>query len=335
MRYSRRTERAPRKAASKARRVVVAAFAVTVSMVAGPSSGAAETLRIGKAGREAFSFVPVDVGAQIGIFKKHGLDLEISSFGGDARIQQAMTADGIDVALGSGPGLAFIVKGSPIKGIAAMAGPPLLFALMVRADDTVKSADDLKGRKVGVSTVGSVTSWIVSEVSRQKGWGFDGIAQVPIGDDATRIAALRTQSIDGAIVNLAVALNFLQRGEGRVLLRFNDLLKDFHVHVIFASDKTIAAKPEALRGFLKGWFETINFMRGNKSETVRIAKDIMGTNEATAGTIYDELMPMFSSTGKFEPKALAVLSRSFVEMKTLPSEPDMSKLYTEAFLPKN
>jgi ABC-type nitrate/sulfonate/bicarbonate transport system substrate-binding protein len=315
--------------------MVLAAFAVTASMLAAPSSGAAETLRIGKAGREAFSFVPIDVGAQTGIFKKYGLDLEISSFGGDARIQQAMAADGIDVALGSGPGLAFIVKGSPIKGIAAMAGPPLLFALMVRADDTVKTADDLKSRKVGVSTVGSVTSWIVSEVSRQKGWGFDGIAQVPIGDDATRIAALRTHSIDAAIVNLAVALNFVQRGEGRVLLRFNDLLKDFHVHVIFASDKVIAAKPEALRGFLKGWFETINFMRGNKAETVRIAKEIMGTSEATAGIIYDELMPMFSSTGKFEPKALAVLGRSFVEMKTLPSEPDMSKLYTEAFLPNN
>ena len=44
---------------------------------------------------------------------------------------------------------------------------------------------------------------------------------------------------------------------------------------------------------------------------------------------------MFSSTGKFEPQALAVLSRSFVEMKTLPGEPDMSKLYTEEFLPKN
>ena len=45
-------------------------------------------------------------------------------------------------------------------------------------------------------------------------------------------------------------------------------------------------------------------------------------------------MPMFSDTGKFDPKAVAVLSRSFVEMKTLPSEPDMSKLYTETFLPK-
>jgi hypothetical protein len=42
---------------------------------------------------------------------------------------------------------------------------------------------------------------------------------------------------------------------------------------------------------------------------------------------------MFSDHGRFDPKALAVLQRSFVEMKTLPQEPDMSKLTTEAFLP--
>ncbi len=316
------------------RTALALAAVISAALLAVPAQAAAERLRVGKAGRDAFSFVPADVGAQTGIFKKHGVDVEISSFGGDARIQQAMAADGIDVALGSGPGLAFIAKGSPVKGIAAMAGPPLLFALMVRADDTVKTVDDLKGRNVGVSTVGSVTSWIVREVSRQKGWGVDGVAQVPIGDDASRIAALRTKSVDAAIVNLAVALNFVQRGEGRILLRFNDLLKDFHVHVIFATDKAIAAKPEALRGFLAGWFDTIAFMRAHKADTVRIAKDVMGTDEATTTAIYDELMPMFSNTGKFDPKALAVLSRSFVEMKTLPSEPDMSKLITEAFLPK-
>ena len=44
---------------------------------------------------------------------------------------------------------------------------------------------------------------------------------------------------------------------------------------------------------------------------------------------------MFTDNGHFDPAALTVLSRSFVEMKTLPDEPDMSKLYTEAFLPKN
>ncbi len=295
----------------------------------------AETLRVGKAGRQAFSFVPVDVGARTGIFKKHNLDLEISSFGGDARIQQAMAADAIDVALGSGPGMAFIVKGSPVKGIAAMAGPPLLFALVVRNDDSVKSPDDLKGRKVGVSTVGSVTSWIISEVSRQKGWGFDGITQVAVGADASRIAALKSKAIDAAIVNLAVALNYVQRGEGKIILRFNKLLKDFHVHVIFATNKAIANRPAALRSFMAGWLETIAFMRANKAETVKIAKDIMQTDDATTAAIYDELMPMFSDNGRFDPKALAVLRRSFVEMKTLPTEPDMTKLYTQEFLPKN
>jgi ABC-type nitrate/sulfonate/bicarbonate transport system substrate-binding protein len=298
-------------------------------------AAAAETLRVGKAGREAFSFVPADVGQRTGLFKKHGIDLEIASFGGDARIQQAMAADGIDVGLGSGPGLAFIAKGSPVKGIAAMADPPLIFALVVRSDQSVANVDDLKGRKVGVSTVGSVTSWIISEVSRRRGFGIDGIVQVPIGDDANRIAALKTKSVDAAIVNLAVALNVVQRGEGRILLRFGDLVQDFHIHVIFATEKAIASRPQALRGFLAGWFDTIVFMRRNKAETVAVAKDVMGTDDATAAAIYDELMPMFSEHGRFNAKALATLSRSFVEMKTLASEPDMGAVYTEAFLPKN
>jgi len=312
-----------------------AALFVTLAGAMAATAAPAETLRVGKAGREAFSFVPADVGQRTGLFRKHNVDLEIASFGGDARIQQAMAADGIDIGLGSGPGLAFIVKGSPAKGIAAMADPPLIFALVVRADDSVRTPDDLKGRKVGVSTVGSVTSWIISEVSRQRGWGIDGMAQVPIGDDANRIAALKTRAVDAAIVNLAVALNVVQRGEGRILLRFGDLVKDFHIHVIFATDKAIATRPDALRGFLRGWFDTIAFMRHNKAETVAIAREIMDTDAATTGGIYDELMPMFSDHGRFGAKALATLGRSFVEMKTLAAEPDMSKLYTEDFLPRH
>jgi NitT/TauT family transport system substrate-binding protein len=295
----------------------------------------AETLRVGKAGRTAFSFVPVDVGVQTGIFKKNGLDIEIANFGGDAKVQQAMAADSIDIGLGSGPGLAFIVKGSPVKGIAAMAGPPLLFALVVRNDGSIKSADDLKGRKVGVSTVGSVTSWIISEVSRQKGWGNDGMVQVAVGEDGARVAALKSKALDAAIVNLAVALNYAEHGDGRIILRFGDLVKHFHIHVIFATDKAIAEKPDALRSFLKGWFETIAYMRAHRGETVKIAAQVMGSDEKASSGIYDELMPMFSDDGRFDPEALAVLRRSFVEMKTLPQEPDMGRLVTPAFLPKS
>src|SRR5262249_22642245 len=82
---------------------------------------AQDRLRIGKAGREAFSFVPADIGDQLGIFKKHGLAVEISSFAGEARLQQAMAADGIDISLASGVGMAFIVKGSPVMAVAAFA----------------------------------------------------------------------------------------------------------------------------------------------------------------------------------------------------------------------
>jgi ABC-type nitrate/sulfonate/bicarbonate transport system substrate-binding protein len=314
---------------------VIRTLALTLAgALVAASSATAETLRVGKAGRDAFSFVPTDIGAQTGLFKKHGIDVTISSFGGDARVQQAMTADGIDIGLGSGPGLAFVVKGSPVKGIAAMADSPLTFALVVRNDDSIKTLDDLKGKKVGVSTVGSVTGWLVGETARQKGWGYDGMELTPVGDDASRVAAVKTKSIDGAVVNLAVAFNFVQRGDGRVLLLFGDLLKDFHVHVIFATDKAIATRPEALRKFLAGWFETIAFMRKERAKTIEIARHVTGTDEPTTALIYDAMMPMFNDDGRFKPKALAVLSRSYVDMKTLPAEPDMRKLINESFLPK-
>jgi NitT/TauT family transport system substrate-binding protein len=306
-----------------------------ISLAMASATSAAELLRIGNAGRESFSFTPANIGQEIGIFAKHGLDLEIAGFGGDAKLQQAMAADAVDIGLGSGPGLAFIAKGSPVKGIAAMAGPPLIFALVVRADGSIKTIDDLKGHKVAISTVGSATSWLMSEVSRQHGWGFDGFTQVAIGENAARIAALKSGAVDGCVVDVGSALNFAERGDGRILMRFGDVVKNFIMHVIFATDKAIVQKPEQLSAFLKGWFETIAFMRQNKTKSVAIAMAVMGTDEKTTSGIYNELMPMFTDNGRFDPKALAVLSRSFVEMKVLPSEPDMGKLYTEAFLPKN
>src|SRR5712691_7780408 len=123
------------------------------------SADAAEKLRVGKAVPEAFSFVPLDVGMRKGFFAKNGLEIESIAFTGDARMQQAMASDSLDVALGSGPAMAFIIKGSPIKGVAAMAGPPLLLAIVVRPDGP-KTAADLKGKRIGVSTAGSLTYWL-------------------------------------------------------------------------------------------------------------------------------------------------------------------------------
>jgi ABC-type nitrate/sulfonate/bicarbonate transport system substrate-binding protein len=247
-------------------------------------------------------------------------------------MQQAMASDSLDIALGSGPAMAFIVKGSPIKGVAAMAGPPLLLAIVVRPDGP-KSVAELKGKKISVSTAGSLTYWLVSETARRQGWGPKGIDIGPMGAMPGQIAALKRGDIDGVITDIGNAFEMEKRGEGRILVRFTDI-KDFHIHVIFATDKLIAERPEAVRGFLKGWFETIAFMRKNKAETVAIAKDVTGKDEDINARVYDELMPMFSDDGRFQANALATLAKSYVELQLLPQEPDMKKLHTEAFLPK-
>jgi ABC-type nitrate/sulfonate/bicarbonate transport system substrate-binding protein len=316
---------------ARAARVLVAAFAaLAASLSAAP---AAETLRVGKAVPEAFSFVPLDVGLKKGFFTQNGLNIESIAFAGDARMQQAMAAGSLDIALGSGPAMAFIVKGSPIKGVAAMAGPPLLLTIVVRPDGP-KNIADLKGKRISVSTVGSLTYWLVSETSRQQGWGPDGIVITPMGATAPQIAALDRGDIDGMVTDIATAFDLEKADRGRILTRFGQLVKDFHIHVIFATNKLIADKPDAIRAFLKGWFETIAFMRKNKAETVAIAKDVMNKNEDITGKTYDELMPMFSDDGKFNPKALDVLAASYVDLKVLPDKPDARTLYTEEFLPK-
>jgi hypothetical protein len=75
-------------------------------------------------------------------------------------------------------------------------------------------------------------------------------------------------------------------------------------------------------------------MRDHKQATVELARKHTGVSLAVASAGYDDTMPILSLTGRFNPKALDVLATSFVDVNTLPAKPDMSKLLTEAFLPK-
>jgi ABC-type nitrate/sulfonate/bicarbonate transport system substrate-binding protein len=312
----------------------IRALIAALLLSAAPSVGAAaELLRVGKSVPEAFSFVPLDVGMRVGLFRKYGVEIEASSLSGGAKLQQALAADSIDIGLGSGPEMSAIQKGSPVKAVAAMAGAPRLLALLVGSDGGVKSVADLKGRKIGVTTTNSLTAWLVSELSRQQGWGSDGIEVTPLGATAGQFAALKTHQIDGLVADIATLLQAEANGQGRILFRFGDLVKDFHIHVIFATNKLIAQRPDAIRAFLEAWFETIMFMRAERARTVEIAKDVIHVDPAITARTYDELMPMFSDDGKFNPKAMAALSRSYVDLKILPSAPNMSKFYTEEFLP--
>jgi|SRR5579863_8854206 len=310
---------------------VALAFALAIVMSAGARADA--TLRVGKAQAQPFTFVPLDIGIEEGIFKKHNLTIEATAFPGSANLQRGIAANAIDIAVGSGPELAFIAKGNPGLGIAAMANQPALLCLITQKDGPVKTVADLKDKLISVSTVGSLTEWLVRELSRQQGWGAQGIRLVELGATPPQVAAMRTNQTDGMVSDIAGGYKLEEDGIARIVVSFANIVKDFHIHVIYASNKIIAAHPDEVREFLAGWFQTIAYMQANKLVAVRIGARVGGVSEEIESKVYDEIMPTFSTDGKFNPKALAVLARSFVELGTLPSEPDMSKLYTERFLP--
>src|ERR1700739_971421 len=119
-----------------------------------------QALRVAKVVPFAWTFTPLDIGMQEGIFAKRGLDIEASASSGDAKLQQILTAGSVDIGIGSGPGMAFAAKGVPAKAVAEMYGAPRNMAVMVGYDSPIKTVDDLKGKKIGCPTVGSLTAWI-------------------------------------------------------------------------------------------------------------------------------------------------------------------------------
>jgi NitT/TauT family transport system substrate-binding protein len=306
---------------------------VTALLMLSPMASA-ETLRVGNPAPQAFSFLPIDVALDQGIFKKHGIEIEKIGLSGSAKLHQAMVAGVLDIALGAGTDIGFLVKGAPEIAVAALAGPPLLLGVVVPYESPLKTADDLKGKKVGISTVGSLTQWLMLRLATQKGWGRDGITLVTVGAEQTIQAGLiATSRIDAVVSASALGYQLEETKRGRLLFPTSDIVTDFLIHAIFASQAMVRDNPDAIRRFLKAWFETIAFMRQDKTDAVRVARTITGFSQPVEDREYDLVMPMFSADGKFPPSAMAVVQSSFVELQLLDKEPDLTKYYTEEFLP--
>src|SRR5262249_19497680 len=90
-----------------------------------------------------------------------------------------------------GTGARFPRQGRPAIGVAAMYGPPMNLALVLPFDTPIKTVSDLKGKRIGVTTAGSLTDWLVRELSRQQGWGSDGIQILALGQMQARLAAIQ------------------------------------------------------------------------------------------------------------------------------------------------
>jgi len=309
---------------------------VTVGIFLALSANGAHALdavRVGKAVPNSFAFGATEVGIEAKTFAQEGLEVVATGFRGDAQLQQTLAAGSVDIGLGSGPGLGFRAKGAPAIGVAGLYGPPSNIALLVPANSPIKAVDDLRGKRVGVTTVGSLTDWLVRELSRQQGWGSDGIKIVALGSIQARLAAMDRGELDGTVQEAANGYQLEEEGRTRNLLLFGSIVKDFYTHVIFATDDMVANRPELLRRFLRGWFRTIAFMRANRDVTIKSEARTLDIGASVVAKVYDAQMPSFSADGAWNPKAIEVIRNSLKELGILPTIPEASSLYTDKFVP--
>jgi NitT/TauT family transport system substrate-binding protein len=278
-------------------------------------------------------YLPVDVGVAQGFFAQQGLDVDISSLGGDAKMQQALAAGSIDVGLGSGPALAFAAKRGLSIGVAAYAGPPRNMSAIVLTDSPIEKIADLRGKLIAVSTVGSLSNWLAKQMAIQEGWGQDGIRTVPLGAIETSLAALKAKQIDAMVLSTEMGFGLEERKQGRIITTMDHYALHFITHVIFAQRSTVANNPGLVDRFLKGFFAAIAFMKGHREETSAVAEAVLHQSPTVVREDYDLEIGMFNDDGRFDPRALAVLKQSFVDMGTLDRNPPDDELFTTQFLP--
>jgi ABC-type nitrate/sulfonate/bicarbonate transport system substrate-binding protein len=311
---------------------LLAACAIAGAVAVPHSARADERLRVGVSIPAAIAFVPLQVGIETGIFKKHGLEIVRADLGGAARAHQALAAESIDLVVAGGPDLALVAKGQYALAVGVITTGPRQTTLIVRNDNPMKSPEELKGKTVGISTAGGLSDWVVRQLSRRLGFGPQGIKAVGLGQDSAQVAALRTGQIDATVMDFASGLRLEELGTGRIFLRVKDYIPKMITQAIYAQNKLVAEKPAKVRAFLAGWYETVAFMRANKPATIPIAAQRMDVSPAVASRVYEELIDNYSTDGRFDPEGLQVLVDSLVEMGAL-KDPNVSSLYTEAYLP--
>jgi len=317
------------------RRIYLSGALLAVAVFCGSPTFAAETLTVGKAAANTSTMLPADIAQKLGIYAKHGLSVTVSDFSAGSKLVQAMTAGSIDIGVGAGPLMALTIKGAPILAICNSAPPIPFIGIAVPWDSPIHAVDQLKGKRVGFSSSGSLTDWLARELVRTQGWGPAGINAVSIGNDATPvITAFRSHEIDADIIATTNIFAWEEKQQARLLIPVSSYVGNISGGTLFATDQIMAHRPDAVRSFLAAWLETLDYMRKNKAETVAIESGIAGYSPAVMSKEYDQTIGMFSRDCKFDAESLANLGRSFIDLRLVESPPDMSKLYTEAFLPK-
>jgi ABC-type nitrate/sulfonate/bicarbonate transport system substrate-binding protein len=309
--------------------------ALGLSALAGSSTPAraADKLHVGKAISVLWVYTALDVGIEKGIFAKYNLDPEVSVLPGDAKFQQALVAKSIDIGLAGGTSMPLSLKGSPAIAVAAYAGAPRNFSVIIAADSPIKTVADLKGKILASATSGSVPQWLIRRLAIAQGWGIDGIKTTTTGGFEASVSATLTHAVDGFMGATEAGLQLQEEGRGRPLTNMEQYVPKLVTQVVTTRTDFIAEHPELVDRFLKGMFASIAYVKSHKAESVEIATRVLHQSKTVMEGTYEAEKGMLSDDGTFDPEAMKVLKASFLEMGILDQEPPDDKILTTKFLP--
>src|SRR5580692_6134195 len=243
------------------RRLVVAVLSIFALAGAMRTASAEDTLKIAEPQKGAWDAGVAEIGQRGGIFKKHGLDLDILYTAAGPESIQAVIGGSIDIATASGVSAAIgtFAKGAPIRIFSGeMTGAPDLY-WFVPADSPVHTVQDMNGKTVAFSAVGSSSHGSLLALIAQYHLTAKPTAT---GNIASTITQTMTKQVDVGFGAAPFGLDLVEAGKARIIATGNDVaaLRTRAVRVNLTGATTLQNKPDQIARFMQAYKETVDWM---------------------------------------------------------------------------
>jgi NitT/TauT family transport system substrate-binding protein len=238
------------------------AFAIllTIGALGSPALGQ-ETLKVAAGQRGNWDTSVSEIGQRGGIFKKHGLMLDIVYTQGSGETLQAVISESVDVgvAVGIMGALSAYSKGAPVRLIGAETTGAGDLYWYVKADSPIKTLKDTDGKTIAYSTKGSSTDGVVTAFMAQYGLKAKPTAT---GSPPSTLTQVMSGQIDVGWSAPPFGLDQLDKGEIRRIATGNDaaVFKGQTVRTLATNVKTLTTRKAAIDKYLKAYRETVDWL---------------------------------------------------------------------------
>jgi NitT/TauT family transport system substrate-binding protein len=252
---------------------------------------AQDKLQLAVGQRGGWDTAVTEIGWRAGIFKKHGLDLDILYTQGGGETQQAVISGSVNIGVAAGVMgvLGAYSKGAPVRVIGAeQTGLPDMYFYVV-ASSPIKTLEDTAGRTIAYSTNGSSTHAVVTVLIKQNNLTAKPVAT---GGQAATLTQVLSGQVDVGWSAPPFGLVQLENGAIRTIARGSDAeaLRDQTVRFLITNAQTLETRKAALGRFMTAYRESVDFMYAD-DEALKIFAAFAGIEFAIAKRTRDEFFP--------------------------------------------